>query len=318
MSVAEPFATDSQAQDEAIERGASYGRTPQSIIWLASYPKSGNTWIRVFAHNLIKELSGSSQTQNINRLHEHTGWEFGAKPFEAVLQKPFAEASHQELAQARPGAQAWLAGSRKGPFLTKTHLCVGREFGIPTINLDVTLAAIYVVRNPLDVAISFAHHLSEPVDNVIAKMAQDNFTTANRERHVYEIMGSWSQHVASWIGIFNRPIHIMRYEDMLAHPEHSFGALARFLGLDPTQEQLKSAIAKSSFAELKRQESERGFREKPPNAESFFREGTSGQWVKALSPTQVQNIVRAHAPMMQRFGYVQPSCGMPIRVGPPF
>lgn len=308
MSAGEQLAT----QIDSLTEVSPSERPVQNIIWLSSYPKSGNTWVRVFAHNLIKELSGSTQTQNINRLHEHTGWEFGAKPFEAVLRKPFADANHQEIAKARPDAQNWLARSRKGPFLTKTHLCVGHEFGIPTVNLDVTLAAIYVVRNPLDVAISFAHHLSEPVDTVIAKMAQHNFTTANRERHVYEIMGSWSQHVASWIGIFNRPVHIMRYEDMLSRPEQSFGALARFLGLQPTQEQLKAAITKSSFAELKRQESERGFREKPPNAERFFREGISGQWVNGLSPAQIQNIVLAHAPMMQRFGYVQPFCGIPI------
>jgi Sulfotransferase domain len=126
------------------------------------------------------------------------------------------------------------------------------------------------------------------------------------------VMGSWSQHVASWIGLCTRPVHIMRYEDMLADPVRSFDRLARFLRLTPTEAQLKSAIGKSSFADLARQGDEHGFREKPANAEKFFRTGRSGQWVETLSPAQVREIVRAHAPMMQRFGYLQADCGMPV------
>jgi Sulfotransferase domain len=289
--------------------------TSQNIIWIASYPKSGNTWIRVFIHNLLREMASSdAPPQDINRLNQQTWWEFGARQFEAVLGKPFTEASHQELAEARPAAQAWMARNCSGPFLAKTHLCVGLDFGIPTINLDATLAAVYAVRNPLDVAISFAHHSNEPVDATIAKMALSNFTSPNRVQHIYETMGTWSQHVASWTGIYSRPVHIMRYEDMLANPARSFHGLARFLRLKPTEEQLASAIRKSSFSELQRQESESGFREKPPAAERFFREGSSGQWTTVLSPAQVQEIVRTHAPMMQRFGYLQADCGGELRV----
>jgi hypothetical protein len=302
MSVA---ATECDAQPSSIVTTSR-----QNIIWIASYPKSGNTWIRVFIHNLMHELAGSdAPPQDINRLHEQTWWEFGAKQFEAVLRKPFTEVSHQELAEARPAAQAWMSRSCPGPFLAKTHLCVGQEFGVPTINLDATLAAVYAVRNPLDVAVSFAHHSNEPVDTTIAKMALPNFTSPNRAQHIYETMGSWSQHVASWTGIYSRPIHIMRYEDMLANPVRTFGMLAKFLRLNPTETQLNSAVRKSSFSELKRQESESGFKEKPPAAERFFREGTSRQWVNALSPAQIQEIVYTHAPMMQRFGYLQADCG---------
>ncbi|WP_434903341.1 sulfotransferase domain-containing protein [Bradyrhizobium sp. HKCCYLS20291] len=290
----------------------------QNILWIASYPKSGNTWIRIFIHNLLREISEiGAAPQEINKLHQQTWWEFGAKQFEAVLGKPFTEASHEELAQARPNAQAWMAQNCSGPFLAKTHLCVGEDCGAPTINLDATLAAVYVVRNPLDVAISFAHHSNEPIDETIAKMATPNFTSPNRVQHIYETMGSWSQHVGGWIGIYSRPVHIMRYEDMLAQPVRTFGVLARFLRLKPTEAQLNAAIEKSSFAELQRQENESGFREKPPAAERFFREGTSGQWAKVLSPGQIQEIVRAHAPMMQRFGYLQGDCGGNIAIRRP-
>lgn len=309
------FAIDMTAPSDQSPSPAvrARGNAPQTIVWLASYPKSGNTWVRVFVHNLLKELSeNSNEPHDINRLHEHTGWEFGARPFEAVLGKPFAEASHRELAEARPAAQGLLARNARGPILVKTHLCLGHEFQVPTININATLAAIYIVRNPLDVAISFSHHLGKPIDATIADMATHNFMIPSRKRHVYEVIGTWSQHVGSWIGLVSRPVHVMRYEDMLANPMRSFGRLATFLRLAPTETQLAAAIEKSSFKELSRQEAEHGFNERPPMAKKFFREGRAGQWRKDLSSSQISDIVRTHAPLMQRFGYLQPDCGRDI------
>src|SRR5205823_4676506 len=73
----------------------------QNIIWLASYPKSGNTWVRVFVHNLLNELSGVAEAQDINRMDTHTLWEFAARPFERVLGKSLATADQTEVAAAR-------------------------------------------------------------------------------------------------------------------------------------------------------------------------------------------------------------------------
>jgi hypothetical protein len=122
------------------------------------------------------------------------------------------------------------------------------------------------------------------------------------------------------MGLTGRPVHLMRYEDMLANPERSFAALARFLRLAPSEEQLKRAIAKSSFTELRRQEEERGFKERPEVAQQFFREGRAGQWQKALTQQQIADICSVHAPIMQRFGYLLPDCGgsvQPARMNAP-
>ena len=127
-------------------------------------------------------------------------------------------------------------------------------------------------------------------------------------RHVYEFMGSWSFHVASWLAVIDRPVLILRYEDLLGAPERSFVRLARFLRLEPTASQLSAAIEKSCFAELAQQEAERGFNERPKTAETFFRKGQAGQWIQALSKAQIAAVVAAHAPMMMRFGYVAEEC----------
>ncbi len=173
----------------------------------------------------------------------------------------------------------------------------------------MTLAAVYLVRNPLDVAVSYAHFAGVPIDAIIALMADLSGAGAGNEHRVYEFMGSWSFHVASWLSVPHRPVIILRYEDLLAAPERSFGRLASFLRLKPTPEQLRRAIEKSSFDALARQEAAQGFVEKPPEAEKFFREGRARQWKDVLSQSQVKAIIAAHRPMMMRFGYLAEDCG---------
>ncbi len=290
------------------------GPCQQNIIWIASYPKSGNTWVRAFLHNLLRELSGNADSvQDINRMNEHTAWEIPARPYERVLGKSLSAASRSEIAASRPEVQRRLANGRLLPFFVKTHLCFGIDERYPTINLDATRAAIYILRNPLDVAVSYAHHANLSIDATVVNMGLSGLKTPGSERDVYEMLGSWSENVAGWVGLIDRPTLVIRYEDLLSDPVRPFGALARFLRLEPSERQLRAAIEKSSFPELSRQEKERGFIERPPTAKTFFREGRAGQWRDVLSPEQVQQVVRTHAPMMQRFGYLPPDCGISIQ-----
>jgi len=208
--------------------------------------------------------------------------------------------------------QRLLAEASSGPFFIKTHLGVARIDGYPTINFDMTLAAIYVVRNPLDVAVSYAHFGGREIDQVIDQMAAPRAKSYGSERFVYEFIGSWSTHVASWMSISHRPVYVMRYEDMLGAPSKVFGGLARLLRLAPSPEQLKATIDKSSFSELSKQEAEKGFVERPPTAEKFFRVGKADQWCSVLTKEQALKVIETHAPMMQRCGYLPPNCGASI------
>lgn len=291
-------------------RAAAAGRQSQKAIWIASYPKSGNTWVRVFIHNLMRELRGAAEgAQDINALDDWTRREGLTQSFARRLGKSAQDASPVEIAAARPLVQADLVGRHDGPIFIKTHNAVANVEGHPTINFDVTLAAIYIVRNPLDVAVSYAHHSALPIERIIDTMADRAKCVEGGERRVYEFTGSWSFHAASWMSVPYRPVLALRYEDLLAAPERTFGRLAAFLRLQPNARQLRHAIEKSSFAELARQEEAQGFVEKPQQAERFFRVGKAGQWKEALSATQVKAIITAHAPMMMRFGYVREVCG---------
>ena len=124
--------------------------------------------------------------------------------------------------------------------MVKTHHALVMDRGVRTINVDATSGAIYIVRNPLDVAISFAHHMNDTIDTAIEEMATDNLETGVNDRSVYEVYGSWSQHVESWTRKTHRTIYVMRYENMLADPMRVFGGLARHLLLQPTEEHASS------------------------------------------------------------------------------
>jgi hypothetical protein len=96
----------------------------------------------------------------------------------------------------------------------------------------------------------------------------------------------------------------MRYEDMLSDSEKVFGALADHLLLPAIPEQVRLAIERSSFEQMKSQEEEQGFKEKPKHAERFFREGRAGQWKEVLTSKQIDRIVKDHGEQMARFGYL--------------
>lgn len=279
---------------------------PTGILWIASYPKSGNTWTRALLNNLLKIIQDEDQDapQDINRMTEYTIWDIAAKPYEKVIGKPPKDVDRAEIAKARPEVQKMIAERTNGLAMVKTHHALVLDRGVPAINFAVTSGAIYVVRNPLDVAISFANHLGSSIDRAIKEMSIRNLETQVTDKNVYEIYGSWSQHVQSWTQKPHRAIYVMRYEDMLADPREIFGGLARHLLMKPTPEQLDLAIQRSSFEELKKQEEKEGYKEKPETAKRFFRAGKADQWKKKLTRRQIRSIVQDHHEQMARFGYL--------------
>ncbi len=271
-----------------------------SIVWIASYPKSGNTWTRNFLHNVLRP---TDDTYDINEMNELTTGAGGARWYQPLLPRPLADCTVEEVARARPEAQKALANAADGLVFVKAHAAMVNDLGFPAINSAVTSGAIYVVRNPLDVAVSYASHMGRSIDETVRIMGNDNARTANTATQAYEPMGSWSQHVASWTRKAHRGLHVMRYEDMLASPEETFGLLCSFLRLVPRPDELRQAVERSSFERLQEMEAARGFKERPEAAAHFFREGRAGSWKDHLTPPQCDAIVAGHREQMERFGY---------------
>lgn len=271
------------------------------IIWLASYPKSGNTWLRLFLANLF---ANPKQPFDINALPGFTFGEHRGDFYERVAGRPLSALSDEEINRLRPGVHRMIARARPETLFVKTHAAIDVLDSVPTITPDVTEGGIYVVRNPFDVAVSYAHHLAVPLDEAVTHMGIGTNRLATADHFAFQWLGSWSGHVTSWVDAAGLRLHVMRYEDMLAKPEKAFGALTRFLGLQPGRERLRKAIRFASFDTLSRQERERGFIERSKVTDQFFRRGKTGAWRTELSEAQVRKLIDDHRDVMRRFHYV--------------
>jgi hypothetical protein len=275
------------------------------IIWLASYPKSGNTWLRAFLTNYqqnrdepadINELLGGPIASSRKLFDEWVGVEA-------------SDLTPATTARLRPLVYQKIAENSKETLFLKIHdanLLINNEF--PLIPTDVTQGAIYLVRNPLDVAISFADHTGATLDRVIRNMGDSEFRFAGRDERLDEQLpqhlGTWSEHVHSWVDHDKFPVLVIKYEDLLTDPFERFGDIIRFGGLLFDHERLQRAIAFSSFNVLKEQEQIKGFKERSAHSKVFFRQGSAGKWQEVLSLEQGNRVIQDHRVMMERFGYL--------------
>ena len=279
------------------------------IIWLASYPKSGNTWVRALLHNLFRN---SNSPVDVNRMEGDLSQSDGMLTWYRMLdQRPCDEWSADDVARMRSEVGALIARTSPGTIVCKTHNALLVSRGHPTINLKVTSGAIYIVRNPLDVASSFADFLGVDLETAIGFMGQDDLETRSDPslNNVQLMLGSWSQHVVSWTGRPNHRLHVIRYEDLHAHPAQVLGKLARFLGLNPSRQRLLRAVRNSSFKVMQDQEARQGFKERSPFQQRFFRRGVTDSWREELSDRQVERICTDHHDQMKRFRYLPAGSG---------
>ena len=267
------------------------------IIWLASYPKSGNTWTRVFLGNYF---APQGKTVDINRLHDFTTADVRVDFYDRAAGGRYRGETFDDWVMIRPKALELIAQSRPGTHFVKTHTQIMRIAEYELIPPELTAAAIYIIRNPFDVAASFAKHMNKPVDETIDKLADpknNNYT----ERLIFELLGRWDDHISSWLSPAGLARHVMRYEDMIANPERSFRGLLTFLQVPVQDGQLRRAIRKSSFDSLRKAEEKAGFKEKPAVAEKFFRKGKPDVWKEELTAPQVAQLRQEFLPAIEKW-----------------
>ena len=282
-------------------------RNPKGIVWIASYPKSGNTWMRVYLYHLMRLMNGLPRSDNdLHALDKASTYEARLVGlFEEMIGKPLAQASRYEVALIRPQVHAAIVQRTGSVSLIKTHAALGQLGNLPTHNLAVSCGTIYIVRDPRDLAISLAAHNGSTIDAAITDMATPSYGTQNSDQAAFEVWGSWSENTLSWTDKPHEAVLVVRYEDMHADPTATFTAVARHLRQKPTPEQIAEAIELSSFKELRDAEIAAGdFRERSERADRFFREGRVGEWREKLTPAQVQSIEDAHRAQMMKFGYL--------------
>lgn len=272
------------------------------IWWLASYPKSGNTWLRACIAALV-----SGEATDINKMTFLGGIASDRPAFDEALGIAAADLTLAQQTNLRPRAYEIWAAEATRPLYYKAHDCYHvTPSGEPLFPTKATRGAVYVVRDPRAVAVSLAHHTGRTIDAEIERMAAANagFSSSidRLEQQLHQHLGTWSDHMQSWLAA-PFPVHVVRYEDMHAEPAAAFGAIARFLDLPDDPERIASAIAASSFSRLQAQERSSGFVEQSRNAAAFFREGRVDGWRDVLTPAQAARIVTDHGAVMRQWGY---------------
>jgi aryl sulfotransferase len=276
-----------------------------NIYWLASYPKSGNTWTRAFIANLLHE---DPEPVDINELF--TGAIASSREWvESALNFDIDELSHDEIDLLRPNAYRWLSQNLESPGYHKIHdAYIYLPNGEALIPAEATKGALCIIRNPLDLVISLANHNSCTIDKAIEHINNPGFSFCNKSGHINSQLRqkllTWSEHIISWTTspIFN--IQIIRYEDMKHKPLDTFTKMANFLNLSSNKESIIQALAHCSIEKLQAQEKEKSFREKSAKSILFFRKGIVGDWQNILSEAQTNTIIKEHKVVMQRFGYL--------------
>lgn len=280
--------------------------TEKNIVWLASYPKSGNTWFRIFLSNL---LSDSPLPVNINDLID-TPISSHREIIDSYLGMHSSELTAEEIDNLRPQVFRRISDETEGIAYLKTHEAwTLNSRGKPIFPKEITKGVIYIIRNPLDIAISYSYHNCENIDHTIAVLNDNLSKLAGKNDRLniqtQQILTSWSNHVSSWIDDSKLPVHVIRYEDLLDHPLKTFKSALYFINLEHEESEIMRAINNSSFDTLKAMETKEGFKERSMQSEAFFRKGKSNDWETELSVTQIDEIVKHHKKIMIRFGYLK-------------
>jgi hypothetical protein len=269
----------------------------QRIIWLASYPKSGNTWLRVLLANYFLP---NKAPVDINQLHDFATSDAHQDFYDRAAGRRFVGQDVEDWLAVRPRALRLIAASRSGHQFVKTHSRVGRMNGQLTIPPALTAGAIYIYRSPFDVAISYARHQIVDIDQAITLMADSKALNAS-ESGIFDTIGRWDDHITSWVTPEGMWRHVMRYEDIAADTELAMRGLLGFLKVPVADGTLRRAIRLSSFEQLQKQEREKGFIERPAEMAQFFAGGRSGGWREVLTPEQIGRIREEFAAALEKY-----------------
>ncbi len=277
----------------------------EKIVWLASFPKSGNTWFRAF----LTALMNNGKVE-INALK--TDGIFSDRTlFDLYAEIESRDLTDREVKMMIADVYRFYATQLNKLNFIKVHDAFETdEAGLSIIPEDVTRCAIYIIRNPLDIVGSLANHSACSIQDAFEMLNNHNYSLAkqqgnlNRNAQFRQYVSDWSSHVKGWTLKPSFPVIVIRYEDMLTNPFETFTKAVTFIGLEATPDQISAAIRASSFEQLSSQEIEKGFQEKTRKSKQFFRSGKMGVWKEELNQEQISALREKHEEIMRLYNYL--------------
>ena len=271
----------------------------EMITWLASYPKSGNTWLRMMltaykqnGHLNINESAHSSSDSMTEYMQA------------AAFGVPLEKVGERGMALLRPAAlYRQIVVAQFSPIFMKTHTVNGLIDGVVhTVPPLLTERAIYIIRDPRDVVMSLARHIGRPVEETVEAMGNPRYALFG-DRVVPQFLSSWSNNVKTWTeSKVSYERLVLGYEDMMADPKAEMRQVLDFCKMEIDEDRLERAVEACSLDKLKAQEAEKGFVENREDRGEFFHRGGS-RWREELDPVIARQIEKDHGEVMKKFGY---------------
>ena len=274
------------------------------IIWLASYPKSGNTWVRIFIDNLLFSHEGNSNINNIK---------IGQFPNKKHFTSMINDFSHiEKILENYINAQDLINLDENLKFF-KTHSANWRSNVSAFTNTSNTHGVIHIVRDPRNIVTSLKNHFSKnDYDAVLNFMTNEKkfigTKEVEREFEIPTLISSWSNHYNSWKKITKNNL-LIKYEDLLKEDHDEFYKIVDFLQTNLKKkfnhEQIENAIDYCKFKNLRKQEDEFGFKEAPiVKNQKFFFLGPKNNWKNIINKEIQKKIEENFEKEMKELGYL--------------
>ena len=276
------------------------------IIWLASYPKSGNTWVRLFLDSLLNTEINKIDLNNIKITQFPLRKNFDGLNINIDNIEEFV--SNCIVAQEKIN----LDNSVK---IFKTHNAFWKAGHYAFTNEVNTKGVIYIVRDPRNVITSLKNHYSQNNDEAFNMMINDKAIIGSKknktEKNLPTVLSSWSNHYNSWKKM-NKNYLLIKYENLLNNTYEEFSKIAVYMnnhfGLNLNKKEIEEAIETCNFENLKKLEIEHGFNEsakdKRGNPKKFFFLGPKNNWENILDNSTKERLEKVFKKEMLELGYL--------------
>lgn len=276
------------------------------IMWIASYPKSGNTWIRaLLSCYLFDEYHDKNQDVfSKMKIIKSFPKKFA---FKGIIDKNY-------LIKNKLGAYKYYIQAQekinKDPNLhiIKTHNFCGSLNGHDFTNKQNTIGSIYIVRDPRDVAVSYASFAGISYEESVNLLLNDN-RISFVDKYYPEVRLSWKSHLISWLS-FPAPRLLVKYEDLLKNTAGILRDTIIFINqffnnkIIIDEDKIIRVVNECNFSKLQNLEEKIGFDESFIKQNKFFRKGKEKSWENILSENLIKKIENNFSKEMKKLNYI--------------
>ncbi|WP_440635063.1 sulfotransferase domain-containing protein [Candidatus Pelagibacter sp. HIMB1746] len=278
------------------------------IIWLASYPKSGNTLMRSILSSYFYSKDGNFEFKNLNQIKQF--------PMSVDFMSLGIDIENdKEVFKNFINVQKFINEKKRSLSFFKTHSSLVKMYDCDFTNLENSLAAIYIVRDPRNVVTSFANHNGISVDEATDIILDQNMFTDKSSNICKVLVGSWASNYNSWKEFKKKNKYILiKYEDLISKKKTVLIRVFKFLnqvGFSHNLNiiKLNKAIKTTEFNLMKSKEEKESFSEALPDKETgkrrvFFNLGPKNDWRKILDKKNIEKIEKHFKDEMLELGYL--------------